>query len=223
MPIGSIEGLLLTLLFVVPGGLGYALRKSIYSAQPPSAFLEAVNSLAAALVALLGVEVVLMVVHRSAKGVGDYLLSPIARLDEFDPSALSWRAYAAFCAAAVFLPTIGAWSRRTDAARWMLRAVSPHADGLDYIVHEARPKTARKQEMWATVTTTSGESLLGQVAWRATAPDPLEVVLSRARDLNDPSETEQEEDWMVWLPRDSIEQIWIHVPRAIEDVSNDVT
>lgn len=33
MPIGSVEGLLGTLLFVVPGGLGIALRRAIFAAH----------------------------------------------------------------------------------------------------------------------------------------------------------------------------------------------
>lgn len=211
MPIGSVEGLLGTLLFVVPGGLGIALRRAIFAAQAPSGFTEALHALASALVALLATESLFAVVDPSRNGIGDYLLVPLSEPASF-PEHLSWGAYAAFLAAALLLPAIGAWLRRLPPARNLFRAVSPHADGLDYVVHEARPKGTRREEVWVTVNTVEDEVLLGQLAWRSTAPDPLELVLSRVRDVSDPTEDEQQEEWVVWLPGDAIRAVWVNIP-----------
>lgn len=213
MPIGSVEGLLGTLLFVVPGGLGIALRRAIFAAHTPSAFTEALHALAGALVALLATESLFTLFDGSTRGVGDYLLVPLSKPNTF-PEHLSWGAYTAFLAAALILPATGAWLRRLPPARWLFRAVSPHADGLDYVLHESRPKGTRREEVWVTVNTTEDEVLLGQLAWRSTAPDPLELVLSRVRDVSDPTEDEQQEEWVVWLPGDSIRAVWINIPEA---------
>ena len=106
MPIGSVEGLLGTLLFVVPGGLGIALRRAIFASQAPSGFTEALHALASALVALLATESIFTVADPSSKGIGDYLLVPLSEPTSF-PEQLSWGAYAAFLAAALMLPAIG--------------------------------------------------------------------------------------------------------------------
>jgi len=211
MAIGSVEGLLVSLFFVVPGGLGSALRRAVFGSQAPTAFAELLNSLANALVALLLTETLLMVVGSGREGIGDYLIDPLSRAESF-PSGLEWGTYAFYLSAAILLPTLGAWLRRLPLSLWILRAVSPHAGGLDYVMHEARPQELRREEVWVTVNTHEDEAFLGQVAWRSTAPDPLEIVLSRVRDLNDPEETDQQEDWMVWLPAESIRAIWVHVP-----------
>jgi hypothetical protein len=209
--IGSVEGLVIGLLFIVPGGLGIALRRSIYAAHTPSAFSELLHALGAALASLLLTEGVFVVVDKSSEGVGDYILEPLIKTNRF-PDEVDWLAYFLFALAALVLPTAGAWARRTRPARRILGNISPHADGLDYIIHEARPRDLRDQEIWTTVNTTGDEALLGQLAWRSTAPDPLELVLTRVRDLNDPSEEDQEPGWFVWLRGDSIRAVWIHVP-----------
>lgn len=211
MNIGSVEGLVLGLLLVVPGGLGIALRRSIYAAQAPSAFSELLHSLAAALVALLFTESLFVVIGGGPQGIGDYILEPILGTQAFSET-VSWSAYAIFGMSAIILPTVGAWTRRTPLGRGLLGSISPHADGLDYIIHDARPKELRHEEIWATVNTTADEALLGQLAWRSTAPDPLEVVLTHVRDLNDPTESGQEPEWFVWLRSDAIRAIWINVP-----------
>lgn len=213
MPAGSFNDLLVTLLFVVPGGLGIALRKSIFATQAPSPFTEFLHSLAASLVALLTTEVAFGLAAGGRKGVGDFLLVPLARPTDF-PAELDWAAYVTFILCALGAPAFGAWLRRTGPARRVFRTLSPHADGLDYLVHEARPQGTRARELWAIVNTEADEAFLGQIAWRSTAPDPLEVVLSTVRDMNDPEETEHGDDWLVWLPRESIRAIWVHVPPA---------
>lgn len=213
MTIGSVEGLIVALLFVVPGGLGTALRRSTFGAQTPSAFAELLHSLAGALVALFAIEFLFTVFDPRVKGLGDYLLVPLSEPEGF-PQNLSWGTYAAFFGAALLLPLAGAWLRRLPPGRILFRAVSPHANGLDYVMHEARPHGMRREEVWVTVNTTEDEVLLGQLAWRSTAPDPLELVLSRVRDLSDPTEDEQQEDWVVWLPGDSVRAIWVNTPGA---------
>ena len=218
MPIASVKGLIVTLLLVVPGGLGAALRRSAFATQSPTAFTELLHSLAGALIALVAVESTFMVIGGSDAGFGDYLLKPLASPQAF-PDDLHWPAYAAFFTSALMLPTVGAWARRRGPFRRVFRAVSPHASGLDYILHEARPRLKRGEEVWATINTIEGEALLGQVAWRSTAPDPLEVVLARVRDLNDPDEAEQQEEWMAWVPGESIRAIWIHVPMNEDEQS----
>lgn len=145
MPIGSVKGLLVTLLFVVPGGLGAALRRSLFAAHTPTAFTELLHSLAGSLVALLATETAFMVIDRDDLGLGDYLLTPLSQPEAF-PSELRWSAYVAFFCASLALPTFGAWLRRLPPARWVFRAVSPHANGLDYIMHEARPRELRREE-----------------------------------------------------------------------------
>lgn len=219
MNIGSFEGLVLGILFVVPGGLGIALRRSVFPAQAPSAFAELLHSLAAVLVALLFTECLFVLLDKSSEGVGDYLLSPLLKTETFSKT-VDWSAYVFFGLSALLLPVAGAWLRRRPPLRWILGGISPHADGLDYIIHEARPRDLRDEEIWATVNTSGDEALLGQLAWRSTAPDPLEIVLTRVRDLNDPNETEQESDWFVWLNRDSIRAVWINVPTPDQEPTN---
>lgn len=211
MPIGSVEGLLITLFVVVPGGLGAALRRSVFASQAPTAFTELLHALAGSLVALAFTEALFMIVDPSPDGFGDSLLGPASRAEVF-PGGIDWKPYFAYVGLALLLPTTGAWVRRLPRARWLFRAASPHADGLDYVMHEARPTEHRREEVWATVNTVTGEALLGQIAWRSTAPDPLELVLSRVRDMNDPQESEQQEDWVVWIPEESIQAVWVHIP-----------
>lgn len=53
MPLGSFEGLLVTLLLLVPGGLGIELRRWIYPAKEPSPFAELLHALGASGAALI--------------------------------------------------------------------------------------------------------------------------------------------------------------------------
>jgi hypothetical protein len=209
--IGSVEGFLVALLFVVPGGLGVSLRKNLFSAQIPSAFNELLHALAAALVALLATELAFMLVGSGSEGFGDFLVRPLTGPTPV-PINMNWDAYIVFTGFALGLPSALAWFRRQKPIRALLGTLSPHADGLDYLLREALPKESRKEGIWVTVNTDAEEAFLGQLMWRSTAPDPTEMVLSRVRDLNDSTEVTQQEDWSVWIPRDSIRAVWVHIP-----------
>ncbi|MGH2703284.1 MAG: DUF6338 family protein [Actinomycetota bacterium] len=180
MTIGSVEGLLVTLLMIVPGGLGSTLRRSFYPMQAPSAFAELMYALAAALLALLTVEFIFTAFSREP--FGNQLLVPLVTQDE---SELDWNlgAYAPFFLIALGYPTLGAWLRRLPRVQALFGVISPHADGLDLILREALPSRARAG-IWITVNTEDDEALLGQLMWRSTAPDPVQLVLGRVRDLN---------------------------------------
>ena len=213
MNIGSLEGLALALLLVVPGGLGIALRRSIFSAQPPTPFTELLQALAASLVALLFTETIFMVVDGSTDGMGNYALRPLLQTGSFADS-IDWLAYTVFGVAALVLPSVAAWARRSAFGHAILGRVSPHADGLDFIIHDALRGHSRSEEVWVTVSTMGDEALMGQLAWRSTAPDPLELVITRVRDLNDPTEEGQQPGWFVHLRGDAIRAIWVHVPET---------
>lgn len=154
-----------------------------------------------------------MIGDGSSEGIGTYLLCPLLQARSF-PDSIGWLAYAVFGVAALALPTAAAWTRRSPFGRAILGRISSHADGFDFIIHDALRGYSKSEEVWVRVNTMGGEALLGQLAWRSTAPDPLELVMTRVRDLNDPTEEGQQPGWFVHLRGDAIRAIWIHVPET---------
>lgn len=215
MPLSSVEGLLVSLLFVVPGGLGLRVRRHLYSQPAASPFWEALSALGASLIALLTLEVAAGVIGATTRvhaEVGDSLVEPL--LFDLAEDTLPWTAYFLYFGLAIILPTLGGWVVRTQWFGW-LRAPSAH--GLDYLVEDVRPKEERAIGPWVTVTTISNERFLGWLMWRSTPPDPLELVLGDVTDLNDPDDT-TDPTWALWLPDRSISAAWVNVGRAADAV-----
>jgi hypothetical protein len=134
---------------------------------------------------------------------------------------LEWGPFFTFSLLALVIPVLGGWARRWSWVSGLFGTLSPHSDGLSYIIHEARPRGSRREGIWVTAKIETGEVHLGQLLWRSTPPDPLQIVLARVRDLTDPEERDHEEDWVMWLPGSSIKEMWIHIPSQPEEEESD--
>lgn len=211
MPLTSVEGLLISLLFLVPGGLGLRVRRHVYSQPAATAFWEALSALAASLLALLALEIgggLVGLLTRFDLVVGNQLVEPL--LFGINKTSIPWEAYFAYFGLALVLPLLGSWAVRTRLLHW-LRAPSAH--GLEYLVDDVRPKEERKVGPWVTVTTTNNDTFFGWLMWKSTPPDPFEVVLGDVTELSDP-DSQGDPNWALWLPADSISSAWVNVGAA---------
>jgi hypothetical protein len=172
------------------------------SSPSPSAFSDTLYALGASLIAVLVVEAYISI----GRPFGTAIINPVS---SGSINKIHWLAYPFFFSLALFLPLAGSWLRHS---KRVIATFGPApTDAFDYVMREALPTSAREQGVWVTVQTENDESLLGQLLWRTTAPDPLELVLARVRDVNDSTEEEQDADWVVWIPRESIKAVWVNI------------
>lgn len=213
MPIASVEGLALTLLLLVPGGLGVELRRWIFPAKEPSPFAELLHALAASGTALIVLEAGAAIygwVTAWPGGMGDALLRPLADAGGIPASGDVWAAYVSgFLPSALALPSIAGAARRAGWARRVFGRIALYEFGPDQLFREIWRPPEPRLAPWVVVQTSDGRSIRGQLIWRTTAPNPLEVLLMEVVDVTHPDRPASGEGAVLWIPRENIRRIWL--------------
>lgn len=212
MPIASVEGLIFTLVFLVPGGFGVEFRRWIYPSKEPSPFAELLHALGTSGAALIVLEAgagIYGTVTGWPGGVADALLRPLVEAQGI-PSSDVWAAYMfGFLPLALFLPALGDRVRRTRWARRAFGGIALYEGGPDHLFEEVSEAPQDELAPWIVVQTTDGRSIQGQLVWRTTAPDPLELLLVDIDDVTHPDDPKSGGRSVLWIPRDNIRRLWL--------------
>lgn len=216
MPTGSVEGLILSLLFVVPGGFGVDLRRSIVPASAPSPFRELLHALGTSGAAIIVMELMFGLAGAFGQnvGMGDAIVGPVLAAKEAPVSTFPWGNYLGYLVLALSLPLLAAGIRRSKPLKQIFRGVSLHSTGLDELFAEiwpGLPASGGTPAPWVVVETSDGRLVQGQMLWRSTAPHPVELILGDTCDVTDPSDEKQGERWL-WIPTSSIGGIRVQPP-----------
>jgi hypothetical protein len=222
MDLGSTEGLLLTLLFIVPGGLGMQFRRYIYPASQPSAFSELLHSVATSVSALVLLEFVTGVVGfiRTCDFLmGGYLTNDLLQGKDhlIAEGSQVWVRYLGLAIVAVTLPPVLGRIRNTQPIRKLFGGIGRFDEGFDDLFEERWSGSKRDAAPWVVVETTDNRRLQGQVVWRSTAPNEPELTLSSVWDVTDSKNQVALGVGHLWVPAQTIRRVLLHpadAPRA---------
>lgn len=213
MPISSLEGLIVTLLLLVPGGLGVEFRRWVYPARPPTPFTELLHALGASAVALIVLEAAAGIVGWGSAwtgGMGDALVRPLAESSGIPTDGATWVAYmAGFLPAALLLPVLGGRLRRVGWVRGLFGNIAFYDSGPDQLLGELWDPPEPGLSPWVVVETADGRSIQGQVVWQTTAPHPFELLLVDVYDITDIERPISGRGGILWIPRESIRRMWL--------------
>lgn len=208
MTLGSIEGLVVVTLFLLPGGLGLGLRDYLLSSGTlRTPYEEALGALAASIAGLLLVEATATLVEWVISGdlaVGNFALQYLFHEKDLS-SGTALAKYVAYGGAAIALPTTATYLRRR---RW----VSDHLGPISLYHHafEAGFEELRENSdtPWVIIETEDDRSFRGELRWRSTAPSAPEVILGSVTDVTD-SENPREGFGLVIIPNRNLRRVWI--------------
>lgn len=213
MPLGSFEGLLVTLLLLVPGGLGIELRRWIYPAKEPSPFAELLHALGASGAALISLEAGAAVYGALSNwrgGFGDALLMSLVEGHGIPRSGSVWATYGfGFLTLALVLPALAGRVRRLHFVRALFGRLALHDSAPDQLLDEIWRSIADGEAPWVVVETTDDRSIQGQIVWRTTAPYPTELLLIDVFDVTQPRRPITGGGGVLWLPRENIRRLWL--------------
>lgn len=228
MTLASVEGLVITLLFVVPGALGIGFRNYLWSGRPLSPLEQVLLPLTYSAATLLLLEVVTGVVGLAPAldwRLGSFLINEL--LTPSLPARLStenslWYRFFVFGFCAAVLPSLLRWARSWSWVRKLkpARHLSLYSDGFEALFEETRFEAQKWDERWRTgpnespwlmVDTSDGHRYRGQMMWRSTAPDPAELILIEVTDITDP-DTPADIPALLLLGADEMERLWIMRP-----------
>lgn len=202
MSLASVEGLVVALLFVVPGVVGIGLRNHLW-AKEASSFDQVLLSLAYSTSALLVLEVTtgaLGLVPQLDWRLGSFLTNDLLAPDfiaAFRRDLGLWYRFLTYAAFAALLPSALKWLR-TRGAVLILKSPghrSLHNDGFEALLEETRfdaqqwdPRWSSDgdESPWLMIDTDDGRRFMGQMVWRSTAPHPVEFILIDVRDVTVP-------------------------------------
>lgn len=208
MSLASVEGLIVALLFIVPGALGIGLRNYLWAGKQLTSFDQLLLSLAYSTGALLLLEIATGLVGLLPKvdwRLGSYLTSALVDpefVDNFATDLSLWYRFLLFAAVAIGVPS-GLRLLRTSkfVLRWKpARHLSVNSVGFEALFEETRFEASGWDERWrwhpnespwTYVDTTDGHRFMGQMVWRSTAPDPPELILFDVSDVTHPGAEEQ--------------------------------
>jgi Family of unknown function (DUF6338) len=230
MSFGSIEGLLISLLLIVPGGLGIELRTYLWSGRSLTPFEELLRAVSFSISALALCELggaLISLCRDDIYEFGDFLLNEITRIPggqlASDPSWF-WSKFGILAGVAIALPTLFRWLRGRPLILKLkpVKHLSLHSKGFEALfeesIHEARGWEASwafgpGEYPWLTVEMTDGRSFRGQMMWRSTAPDPPELVLINVSDVTDDDDV-FDIPGLVLLGAPFISRLWIMKPEG---------
>jgi hypothetical protein len=228
MSLGSVEGLVVTLLFVLPGAVGIGLRNYLWAGKPLSSFEEILLPLAYSTAALILLEIVTGALGLAPSlkwHLGSYLTNDLLNSEftnSFRTDLSLWYRFLGFGTCAVALPSFLTWLRRR---KFLLklkpaRQISLYSDGFEALFEETRFEASKwdprwtfgpDESPWLMVDTNDGRRYRGQMMWRSTAPDPAELILIEVTDITDP----QDPAWipgMLLLGGDTMHRLWVMRP-----------
>ncbi|HEV2757397.1 MAG TPA: DUF6338 family protein [Actinomycetota bacterium] len=228
MSLGSVEGLLFALLFVVPGSTGLLVRGYVWPTRRSTGSEELVRAVAHSTGALLLLEVV--------TGVGGLLPSTEWRLGTFlindllggdlpaqvDHDISLWYRLLLFAVTAVALPSVMQWVRSRPALLRLVRAdhISLYNGGFDAMFRETIIEAARwdprwrltpGESPWVLVDTDDGRRYRGQVMWRSTAPSAPELILIDVGEITY-GDAVVDLPAMLLIGGESIRRLWVMRP-----------
>jgi hypothetical protein len=222
MPIGSVEGFLITLLFVVPGGLGVEFRRWFFPASTPSAFSELLHALGASSSALVIVEAgtgLIGLVTRTELSFGDALIRPVTEQQNVPTGWATW-VYLLFLLLALVLPVMLGWLRRTDRVTSLFGDIAVSSKSIDHLFAEIWRPQSDGQAAWVIVETEDGRSLQGQVIFRTSVPEPPEVILEDVYDITDPKDV-RPGGGLLWIPTQNLKRLWLLPKDAVPAEDNE--
>jgi hypothetical protein len=149
------------------------------------------------------------------------LLSP-RFVDRFTADLSLWYRFLTFAGCAIALPSALRWLRTRSLVLKLkaFRHLSLHRDGFEALLEETRFEAGRWDDRWAygpnespwlMIDVDDGHRYMGQMMWRSTAPDPLELILIDVKDVTDPA-TPAEIPGLLLLSGEDITRVWVMRP-----------
>ena len=228
MSLASVEGLVIGLLFVVPGALGLGLKNYLWAGKQLSTFDQLLLSLVYSTGALLALEVATGLVGVAPKvswRLGSYLTNELLDpnfVQSFRTDLSLWYRLLGLAAMAVALPPALRWLRtRPLVLKWKpARHLSTHSVGFEALFEETRFEAAKwndqwrwhpNESPWVYADTADGHRYMGQMVWRSSAPDPPELILFDVSDVTDPT-AEEQIPGLLLIGGDEMTRLWIMRP-----------
>lgn len=205
MSLASVEGVVVALLFIVPGATGVTLRGFLWPTRTSTAFEELVHAVACSTAALLLLEIVTGIAGLlpwNEWRLGTFLIN--ALLADALPSQLQqdlalWYRLLLFAVVAVAFPSLIQSLRTRPRVLRLTRVehMSLYNDGFEALFQETSSEAAKWDERWRSsgdespwimVDTEDGRRYRGQVMWRSTPPEPPELILINVSDVSYPDD-----------------------------------
>jgi hypothetical protein len=228
MSLASVEGVVITLVLVLPGALGIQLRSYLWSSRDGNTAEVLLSSVAFSLTTLLLLEfgaALVGLIPTLDIGFGSLLLQDILGDDKVvRPDSDLWLRYLVFATAAISLPSALRWIRMKP---WLLKMkrtahLSLESVGFEALFEESIKEAGRWDVDWkgygeeglhVMVDTEDDRRFQGEMMWRSTSPDPPELILINVRDITD-AENILNLDGLVLIRKDNMRRIWVLKPPA---------
>lgn len=227
MSLTSIEGILVALVFILPGAMGLQLRSYLWSGTSGGSTENLISAIAFSTGGLLFVEFATAVagwVSSWSAHFGDFLLkdlvtssNPIAAA-----SPATWSRYLLFAIAVILLPSLLRWLRERP---WIIAVkktghLSLESVGFEALFEESVKEAAKWDTTWegyardglhVMVETDDDRRFQGEMMWRSTAPEPPEIILINVLDVTD-SAAVFSMDGLALFRAQTLRRIWILKP-----------
>jgi hypothetical protein len=228
VPLASVEGLAITLLFVVPGALGLGVRNYLWASKQRSSFDQVLLAMTYSAGALFLLELgtgIIGLATQSDWMPGSFLTNDLLAVDfvaRFRNHPSSWYRFLGFATCATALPSALRWLRTRPVVLELkpVRHLSLFSDGFEALVEETRFEAADWDERWTfeaevspwlVVDLEDGQRYMGHVMWRSTAPDPLELILIDVKDVTDPDAL-AEIPGLLLVRGEDLTRVWVMRP-----------
>lgn len=223
MSLASVEGLVVALLFVVPGVIGIGLRNHLWGKEA-SSFDQVLLSLAYSTSALLLLEIAtgaVGLVPQFDWRLGSFLTNDLLSPDfvaAFRSDLALWFRFLSYAVCAAVLPSTLRWLRMQGDLR--TRGLSMHSDGFEALLEETRFEASlwdprwsgdEYESPWLMIDTDDARRFMGQVMWRSTAPDPVEFILIDVWDVTRP-EAPAQIPGLLLQRGESVKRLWVIRP-----------
>lgn len=228
MSLASVEGVIIALLLVVPGGVGVSIRDYARSPASKSAFDDLLHALAWSAGTLLFLEILtglcgLILPVNWQLGtflIDDLLAEDVAQRLRTEQDL--WYRLLTFAFVAAVLPPGLRQLRRIKWVGRIIRAedVSLYNDGFEALFQEtireaakwdSRWEIPKSESPWIVVDTDDDRTYRGQIMWRSTPPEPSQLILIDVSDVTDPDDIVEIEG-MLLLRGDVIRRLWVMRP-----------